>query len=406
MKKLLSIFLFLSLTLSFTSCQLLNFFTDRNSQNNNDQSTEQTEQSTEQTEQSTEKDDQTHSEIINYYKQLALYNQYLVDKEIYDQNKKQYDNYLEACEKYAIDLIKYEKYISEYNIYLSIKNRNDEKMAKYVKDLEAYKLMLEQPSAEFKIKQFDTALTKKMTYLDREIYACFFSPLVDEVMANTDKLIAGFGEKMRSPIDNSKAATENIRKIFRPSDGTHYDKLESIDDKYTFYINNYEALCENIYLLTESLYTIYTTNGMVQLMHTASSMMNREDYTERLAIFIAQLVGLCEVLIDTPLTYTNGQGKEYSAADMVFNYRTKAGVDVKNRTISQIFEGEEFVKDTNLAAPGADINVEPPIKPTLEELPPEPIPVQQPVEPTYVSHPGNPPTEVFKPVIPEGIITE
>ena len=330
---------------------------------------------------------------------------YLKDKRIWDQKKAAYDAYPQRLEKYGEDLDKYKKYrdvtlpeylrlLSEYNTDLNNYNQELKLYNEYLAKLDTMKAQID---------TFDTALTKKMTYLDREVYACFFASLVDEVVARKEELIAGFGEKMRGPIDNSKAATENIRKIFRPSDGTHYDKLESIDDKYTFYINNYEALCANIYLLTESLYKIYTTNGMLQLMHTASSMMHREDYTERLAIFIAQLVGLCDVLSDTPLTYTSGQGKEHSAANMSFNYRTKAGADVKNRTISQIFEGEEFVKDTNNATPIAPpAKVDPPT-PMTSVPPVEPEEIIEPTKPVQPADPGNPPTEVFKPDgMPEG----
>ena len=336
---------------------------------------------------------------------VNAYYKYLRDKRIWDQNKAAFDAYPSLLAKYEEDLLKYKdyrdrilpEYLRQLEIYNSEINSYNQELALYNEYLAVVSTMQAQ------IDNMDTALTKKMTYLEREIYACFFASLVDEVVANKDKLIAAFGNNLATPIDNSKAATENIRKIFRPEGGTAYDQLTTLDEKYTFYINNYESLFANIYTLTESLYQIYTTTGMVQLMHMASSTLGREDYTERLVIFIVQLVGLCDVLSDKPLTYTDGQGNERTAAQMTFNYRTQAGVDVKNRTISQIFGGEEFVKDENNATP-----IKPPAKineptPPSVQAPAEPEAVIEPTKPVQPADPGTPPTVVNKPAgMPEG----
>ena len=411
MKKIISLFLCLALSISLASCELLAKLTDKKAQDNSDQTVNENNptsdvENSENNEENNDQDAENHSAIINYYKELALYNQYLEEKAIYDQKKAEYDEYLRACEKYAVDLISYEKYIQDYNSYISIKNRNDEKIAKYEAELEEYKLSISYSNYELQVKLLDDALFSKVTYLEREFYGALFSSLVDEVLANNDKLIAAFGNKVAGPIDDSKRATENIRLIFRPTDGVRYEDLKTVDDKYSFYTTNYQALCDNIYLLSNSLYKIYTTTGMVQLFQLASETLGREDYTERVVIFIAQAVCISEALIDTPLTYTDGNGNICMSSEMRFDYRTKEGVDVKNRSIEEILEGEEFVADTNCATPGSNVSIKMPVKPTLEELPPEPTTVAQPIEPVYVPHPGEAPKAVDKPIPPEGMIIE
>ena len=412
MKKIISLFLCLSFVFSLFSCDKIiknadDTESNKNSNTNLDNYYKELELYTKYLEDKALYDQKKDEYGIyleaysEYAKDLELYDQYLECKILYDQNKAEYDGYLVAREKYEQDLIEYNNYLKELDNYKKIKDSNDKKEAEYNTALEQYNKYLNGTvSFESQIETFDNALFTKVTYLERELYASLFSPLIDEVVANKDKLITAFGNNLADPINNSKAATENIRKIFRPEGGTAYDKLTTLDEKYTFYVNNYDALCANILLLGESLYKIYTTSDIRALMHQASALLGRLDYTEKLSIFIGQLLCLSDALHDKEMSYTDGNGKSHKLSEIKFSYWNQAGTEIKNISINDMFENKVYVTDTNNATPGSLVEVKKPTEPDYEELPLIPAVVEKPVEPTVVAYPGNAPEEVKKPIEP------
>jgi hypothetical protein len=321
--------------------------------------------------------------IIDYYT-------YLAEKSIYDQNKAEYDAYLEAYAKYEQDLEDYNNYEERLEEYQTIKDANAKKEAEYNAAVEKYNAYLVQLAfAEKQIENLNVALFTKLTYLDRQLYSCLFSPLVDEVVGKKQEMIA-LKPKLEGPIDDCAKASAAIQKIFRPSGGVRYDDLKTIEDKYTFYVNNYDALRANILLLGESLYKIYTTSGIRALMHTAPEILGRPDYTEKLSIFIGQLLSLSDALYDESMTYTDGSGKSHKLSDIKFSYWNQAGTEIKNISIPNMFENKEYVKDTNDATPISLSRVNKPVEPQYQELPVEPDAMSKPAEPARVIKPIEP----------------
>lgn len=319
---------------------------------------------------------------------IREYYAYLAEKSIYDQNKAEYDAYKEALAKYEQDKADYEDYEANLEEYQQIKDANAKKEAEYNAAVEKYNDYLAKMAiAEKKLANLDVALFTKLTYLDRQLYACLFSPLVDEVVGRKEEMVA-LRPKLAGPIDDCAKASAALQKIFRPSGGVRYDDLKTTEDKYSFYINNYDALCTNIRLLGESLYKIYTTSGIRALMHDAPALLGRPDYTEKLSIFIGQLLSLSDALHDKAISYTDGSGKTSKLSDIKFNYWNAAGTEVKNISIPNMFENKEYVKDTNDAAPISIAIVDKPTEPQYQELPPEPDTLTEPVEPAPVPHPG------------------
>ena len=334
---------------------------------------------------------------------IKEYYAYLAEKQTWNQEKAEYDAYRDALLKYEQDLKDYENYENDLKIYQQIKDANDAKKAEYDSAMAKYNAYLADLAiAEKQLANLDVALFTKLTYLDRQLYACLFSPLVDEVVGRKEELVA-VRPKLEKPIDDCAIASAAIQKIFRPSDGKHYDKLTTTEEKYAFYVNNYDALCANILLLGESLYNIYTTSGIRALMHTAPQVLGRPDYTEKLSILIGQLLCLSDALHDKAMTYTDGSGKDHKLSDIKFSYWNQAGTEIKDISISDMFEKAAYVVDNNDAKPISLPKVDKPVEPEYDELPPEPDALTEPVKPAEVAHPGREPDLVPDPTEGENL---
>ena len=350
------------------------------------------------------------ADYAQYSDDLKEYNQYLTDKQIYEQNKEKYDLYIWNINNYYGDLEEYQEYLENYQNYLvklenyqQIKDDNDRKEAEYNAALEKYNSYLDNMAIiEKQIANLDAALFTKLTYLDRQLYASLFSPLVDEVVGRKEDLVA-VRPKLETHINNCAIAITAIQTIFKPDNGVAYDELRTTEEKYEFYVNNYYVLCTNVRLLGESLYKIYTTSGIRALMHEAPAILGRPDYTEKLSIFIGQLLCLSDALHDEPLTYTDGNGAAKKLSEMTFSYWNQAGTEIKKVSVATMLESNTYVVDTNNATPISITKVDKPIKPDFEELPTEPEKVEEPIEPTPISHPGEAPEEVTKPKEPEKV---
>ena len=340
---------------------------------------------------------------------VLTYYAYLAEQQRWEQNKAEYDAYPGKLAEYNAKLTAYNNYETELATYLDIKNKLDNynselaKYNNYLKELEA---------AMAHMEALNTGLYNKMTYLERGLYASLQSDLVDEVVARKDELVA-VRPKLEGPINNAKTASLAIQQIFEPQDegATIFEELKTDKEKYAFYVNNYDAICDNLLLLAESLYYIYTTAGIRDLMHTAPQVLDRPDYTEKLSIFIAQLFCLCDALIDTeePIKYADAKGNKYTTSEMTFSYwksaqATDAGAEKKNVKIADLFEGKVYVEDKNNSKPTAPpTEVTKPAEPAVKELPPMPEAVEHPgAKPEEVKNPGSAPAVVNKPAgLPE-----
>ena len=338
--------------------------------------------------------------INDYFAHLNLYKKYLSDKLVYDQKKSAYDKYVSDTLIYNQDVVRYDAYLVELEEYNRIKDNNDNydvNYAKYLSDLEKYnKYLSDLELANVQIKMLNDGLMNTVTYLNRQLYGCIFADLVDEVVGRKDELTALGAET--ADIDACAVATANIRAMLKPELGTPYTNLKTQEEKYAFYVNNYEALRDNFIVLAQSLYGVYSKDGVVLAMHFASSYLGREDYTERLAIFIAQLICLCNAMSVEPIM--SADGKEVLDYNVTFDYRDSYGNDKTNVNIFDLLEGEVFVEDIANPIPANIVEVAEPTPPQMLQLPPAPTEVPKPTAPTEVSHPGDEPTAVLEPTKP------
>ena len=342
------------------------------------------------------------SAINEYFVAVDRYSQYVSDKLVYDQKKALYDKYLADFAVYDSQLEKYEsylealeKYYEDYDAYLNY----DTALEKYEADIARYNRYLSDLSiAELQLKMLNDGLMSKVTYLDRQIYGCLFANLVDEVVAQKDKLTK-IGAKM-SDINDCDAATKKIRAILKPEDGVAYVDLKTTEEKYAFYVNNYEELRDSIILLTVSLHNIFDTDGVLLAMHMAANMLNKPNYTEKLAIFISQLVYFSNALSDETIMTKNG--KAVLNGELKLDYRDESGADRYDVKLYDILEENIFVEDIANPKPINLVKVEEPSNPG--ERPVEPVlpeEVSKPIEPTSVQDPGEAPTVVYEPSRPE-----
>ena len=354
--------------------------------------------------------------ILKYYADCELYEEYLDVKYIYDQKLGIYNEYLAAYKLYEDNLELYNKYLSDLDNYQNIKDTNEKNDEQYKIDKERYDTYVANLAiAEAQLKKLDDAFMKSATYLNRQLLPCMFADLVNEVVAQKDKLTTVFGDKMGNAIDSCAIASDNIRAILKPAGGKAYVDLKTTEEKYSFYVNNYEALRDNIYDLGNSLYTIYSAKKagqeMPDVMNWASKVLGREDYTERLAIFISQLILLAEALDDSPeaLIFNNGKGSQVKSSEIKFYYYDAAGNSYNKapETIKQLLGDYcDFVVDTNNATPISLVPVPKPTEPTPIPLPDMPDEVKKPTQPIEVANPGNAPTVVEEPIAPTGMPTD
>ena len=342
--------------------------------------------------------------IEKYYSDTEKYSQYVRDKLIYDEKKEVYDAYLDALEKYKQDYAKYEQYKLELDNYNAIIENNEN----YENDLAKYNdYCSKMTTIREQIAVLDDGLFEKATYLNRQLYSSLFSGLVDQIIAeNTLKQlyinVLGIDKQV---IDDCEDASDDIRAILEPKDGKHYKNLKTEEEKYEFYINNRDELRDAIIMLTRSLYELYSHDNLREMMHMAPTVpgINKPDYTEKLSIFISQLILFSNALSDERLLAYDG--KTFLDKNATFSYWNEAGKEIKNRKAIDVLEGNEYIKDIKNAAPiegGYPTEVE---EPQILPVPDEPEFVSRPNEPEYVEEPTAPDV-VSEPTPPAGMPNE
>lgn len=344
------------------------------------------------------------AEFVDYYVKnkdgILAYYKYLDDDFIYTQKLEAYNAYLEESTRYNSDLEVYEAYVVKLEEYLSVKENNDnyeENLKKYESDMIKYdKYISDLALMDEQIQNLNDGLMGKVAFYDsfRQLYGCFFANLVDKVVDKKDMLNKFVRQ---DAIDDCANASKNIREILKPSVGKAYVDLSTNEEKYAFYLNNYQALRDNIVKLTRALHYIYSNDAVrIGIRDVATAPpYNEEDYTEKLAIFISQLIYLSNALSDEPVM--DYLGKKVMDENIVVKYRDKSGTD-HERTIAQTLGADKnFVKDTGKATPISVVEVQKPAKPEILPEPPKPAEVLKPTPPTVVQHPGDKPVAVSKP---------
>ena len=260
------------------------------------------------------------------------------------------------------------------------------------------------------IRVLDDGLFVSATYLNRQLYSGLFSSLVDEIIAENKQIyitILGIDEAV---IDGCVDASYKIREILEPTaeGAKHYKNLTTEEEKYEFYINNRERVCDAIAQLARCLYELYSDNQLRIMMHAAPTLIGRSDYTEKLSIFISQLIMFSNALSDDPIM--SFDGSFVLDKNTKFSYWNEAGTEIKDRAAFDVLEQNDYIRDSGNADPvpgGYPAEVLEPVEPQyIENVPVLPDEALRPVAPEEVQHPGEAPIPVSAPIIPDGFIEE
>ena len=337
--------------------------------------------------------------VDKYLSDLDKYNQYLRDKRIYEDKKEAYDKYLADSEQYNKDLQKYNQYLLDrdaYATYLENVEKYNEDHAKYQEYSSQINVVREQ------IKVLDDGLFVKATYLKRQLYSSLFSSLVDEVIGANKQLYVTMLGIDGEVIDDCVEASDAIRGTLEPTNGIIYKNLLTEEEKYDFYCANRDKLRDAVIKLTRALHELYCNDRLRDMMHIAPTLVGRSDYTEKLSIFISQLILFSNALSDEPVMSYDGTA--VLDQNTTFSYWNEAGQEIKNRKAIDVLEGNDYIKDSGNAAPlkgGYPTEVKEPDEPDAVN---NPDPVQPPILPEAVDEPIKPEV-VSEPTPPVGFIS-
>ncbi len=358
--------------------------------------------------------------LSKYEADYAAYTDYLSRKKIYTEKKAEYDKYLIAKESYEAALLEEEKYktaLEEYNSALAKYNEYIAALDLYEKKRVEYQNYLD--NIELVRYQLSVVDTYKIPMTDsRTAYSAIMGSLVTEVLEKNKDFFAGSAIKVDERlIDAAALATKNLREIL-----TAYFEKKTEEEKYQFYINNYEALRDNTILLVQSLDEIYNYDKVRAAMNAKN-----QTYPRKYEILVAQLVIIANGLSDAPVysywqTYCQaycGEGctRHNNTSTRQYKYVLKSDTPIHKSTVSEVLEGKSYIVDTDsaqylsdgypteVAEPTAPTEVARPTKPTAPFVPACPDEVENPGDPpTEVSDPGDAPDEVKEPVLPDEYI--
>ena len=323
-------------------------------------------------------------ELAVYQEKLVEYNSYLTKLAAYQEKVDAYNAYLVALEEYN----KYNSYKTEYTALLDKYNLDVLAYGKYTAKMEKIRAQL---------SVFETGLFEHVTYLERDLYSCIMGDTVNSVLSREDEIVAGV-PSAKSAIKDAGDATNVLQSILR-----EYVDIESEADKYRFYIQNYTDIKNNIILLAQTLYDLYRYDIVRTGVHTGVEGSGGK--TDKYVIMVSQLILFANAISDEPV-YSYPESKH---AKIVLNksttieYLSGELLPYKKitKTVLEILENNEYVKDTNSATPvegGYPQYMEEPVAP----IHPDDMPVvEKPNKP--VKKPGSAPTPVEEPVKPEEV---
>ena len=352
--------------------------------------------------------------VDKYYFDKEQYAKYLRDKLVYNEKYGVYKDYLSELEKYETALSLYNEYLEDLDEYNAIIENNlnyEENLAQYKIDKAKYDEYLPKiNTAREQIAVIDNGLMSKVTHLDRQLYSAFFSGLVDKVVNNRELFVTVLGIDS-GIIDGCAEASDDIRAILAPKRGVSYKSLKTEEEKYDFYVSNHAALRDAVIKLTRSLLELYSYDIIRSTMHNPPQLPGEkksEDYTEKFAIFISQLILFSNALSDEPVMDYNN--KFVLDKNVKLSYWDADGNPMENLTVMEILEGNEFVLDSGNSSPiagGYPDEVKEPTEPHfVDPLPEKPAEVARPIAPVEVEDPGEAPEVVSAPTPPVGFTEE
>ena len=317
------------------------------------------------------------NDIERYNEQSIEYDNYCLLKALYDDAYSEYIDYLDALEQYKKDKLAYDNFKAAVNQF----KKDQEAFTKYEQKLEDYNDALIKYDAYLKnLAPFEKKLNAlklidvSMTSLQRTVYSAVMGGTVDQVLVNESAIIAAGAEK--AAVHQAGDATEVVRGIM-----TGFKACKTDAEKYSFYVQNYDTMCDGFLKLTQALDILYR-NKLVR------AKLVQEDKNEKYVILVCQLALVTNAIVD-------GELRDYKG-NVAYNSTWK----IDNRTIKQILGSEEYYKDDNTSKPGNDPYpqyMEEPKEPQKVEKPTYPQVVNEPSEPDFVADPGKAPDEVLKP---------
>lgn len=345
----------------------------------------------------------------------------------YEAASKDYNDYLAALEKYNVDAKLYGEYLEKYSEWQN-KNRP---YLNYLKELDEYNKKLDEYrnfNFEEEMGKYLASRQKYMEYLqaledydvlynrylssidtpemakvrshisiieyiykvaggNRTIRSAIMGDSVTQVLTKKDELtlagVEGFA------VDVAARATKNLRDLI-----TKYDKLETEEEKYGYYVSSYESLKDNFCDLLRCLDYFYRNS-------TIRNAIAGRGKEQQYLILVAQLYEIANALDNNVIGNYEKVFKFNSPLGGYFdeNYR------IADRTPGDIL-GDCLLADTNDAEPlenGYPFIPPPPEKP--EEVVPLPYPEypSEPIPPEKVASPGEPPAEVAEPQQPAAV---
>lgn len=329
-------------------------------------------------------------EALSEYESLyAVYTEYLSQKRIYDEKYAEYLNYLSDYKDYENGKEKYdayqaalEKYKSDYALYLEYLDYASQHQSKidayedYLKKLNTVKLQLNV------INKTKTPVTE----LKRTIYDAIMGNTVTEVIANKSLITSQFVGVSPATVDRAGDATENLRALL-----TDYFNLSSEEQKYNYYITNFNSFKNNFAELFRALDKLYQND-------TVRGTLASENKQQKYIILLSQLYYISHAL-------TDGRVAKYDSGYYSSDYTILVGYDKSGKKVEttplKTIGISTYIPDYDNAEPLSDGYPAPVEKPEFTEMkePVMPSKVPFPIEPDPVSKP-TPPTVVKKPTKP------
>ncbi len=335
-------------------------------------------------------------DLKEYNESLKAYEEYLVEYNIYLDKLNEYNAYLADYDKYQADLELYEQYLEDMEQYKTDYQKyreNAEAWKSYYDELE--KFNANEDNAEYLAAQYQLSILSymnlPMTSLKRTLANAILGNAVTRVLDERKALIQ-YAHVEERAIDLASDATYALRALINK-----YKSLKTDEDRYGFYIMNYEALSKNFCDLLCALDFLYQ-NPDYEIVRIAIA---KEERTEQYEILLSQLYYIANALsaeqIPNYVRRFKGQNKEGAG---YFDGSYSIGQETK-RTPAQIL-GEEGVMDTNgnivplengypvvpnVPVPPEEELGEPPVMPKDVYEPKEPKEVAEPKEPDFMSEP-------------------
>lgn len=323
-------------------------------------------------------------EVEQYGIDYAAYLDYLEEKYAYDDALAAYNRYLDdlaAYESAVENNNNYDAKMEEYNAKLAIYREYLDALEDYEAELTLYEDYLARCAVLKDQLSAVEAIAVKMTD-GRDVYNAVMGSTVTEVLNNKDLLIGSMIGASAEVIDAAGLATVNLRDIL-PA----YFKLTTFEERYAFYIENYEAIRDNVTLLLQSLDALYRQGRVRETL-----ILDGKD--RKYIILVAQLAYIANALND---------GNIWS---YYMEYTYGPSFTIEGQTVAEILENKTYLVDTGSSYPDPEGYPEPMNEPTAPEPqnePTRPERVEVPAYPKAVEDPGDPPSEIKAPTEPKRV---